>query len=81
MNYRVWCPDDGDRPEKPNMSATQDLIAATEWVRASWSELDYPKRVDVWVEDERGLVRVVSVAASWDVSFESVAVRRLEITT
>lgn len=70
FRFRVWVPNDGDRPEGgPNVAATSASEAAETFVLLHWSDLDHPDTVDVIVETETGARHSLTVTAQRDVSF------------
>ena len=73
--FRVWCPDDGDRPtEGPNVRALDEEDAAERWVERHHADLDYPAECVVHVEDEVGHRFELMVKASQDTAFSVHAV-------
>ncbi len=70
--YRVWCPDDSDRPSAPNRRAFDATEAALEFVSDNHAGLDHPPEIDVCVEDAHGLVQRITVRAEQDIRFMAV---------
>jgi len=74
--FRVWAPDDGDRPETgPNIRAYCASAAAKDWVERNWSDLDNCESIDVRVEDEVGKIHDFTVDAEQTVSFSAFPMR------
>jgi len=73
--FRVWCPDDGDRPTTgPNVRALDEDDAAERWVEAHHADFDYRAECLVRVEDEAGHRFEVMVRAERDTVFSAHAV-------
>jgi len=75
MDLFVWDPNDGDRPETPNVRAYSLPEAATKFVERNWSSMDHPETVDVLIEsamvsEPRQQYRY-TVTATQDVSFSA----------
>ena len=72
QSFRVWCPDDGDRPTTgPNVRALDEEDAAERWVEAHHADLDYTAECLVMVEDEEGHRFEVTVRAETGVTFSA----------
>lgn len=74
-SFRVWCPDDGDRPTTgPNVRALDEEDAAERWVERHHADLDYPAECVVLVEDETGHRFELLVRAESGLSFSASSV-------
>jgi len=71
IDLRVWNPDDGDRPDEPNVQAESLSEAAAKFVEQRWSGMDYPESVDLIIEGYRGELYRWTVTATQDVSFSA----------
>jgi len=69
--FRVWCDYDGDRPETPNVDATNEFQAAEEWVKQHHADLDYPAEVIVRVDDMQGHQFELRVVARRELTFHA----------
>lgn len=67
--FRVWNPEDGSRPEEPNVFAHAPSGAAKKWVEDRWDALDSPEEIDVVVEDDEGHRSAWTVEAEPTVEF------------
>jgi len=73
-DFRVWCPEDGSRPEAPNVRATDVESAAEQWVERHHPDLDYADRIRVLVAHPDGRTIETQVRAVHDVSFRAQAI-------
>lgn len=69
--FRVCCPEDGSRPEAPNVRAIDVESAAEQWVERHHPDLDYADDVRVLLTLPDGRTIETHVRTRHDVSFRA----------
>lgn len=72
MNFYVWDPDHGDRPEAPNVIGVYDEGSAAEsFAERKWADYDCPESMSLLVEDAQGKRWRVRVEVQCDPTFHA----------
>jgi hypothetical protein len=80
IEFKVWCPDTGDKEDADIVLDVLPQFAAEHWVEENHGDLDYPDEIEIHVEDPKGKLTIWTVSCEMQLTCHAVEKNEKEKT-